>query len=220
MNTEQERAAQLPSGHGSLVVLAVLALVVGATTGLICAGFRLALEQAERFRDILIAWAHGHTILGFVTVVVACSLTTFLATWLVFRLSPHAAGSGIPHVEAVLHGQLPPAPYRLVPVKFAGGLLSIGAGLALGHEGPSVQIGAGTAVFFGGVFGCSWPDSRALLAAGAGLAAAFNAPIAGSAFVLEELVRSFEHRIAITTLAASAAAIGVARRRNGIFAAA
>ena len=56
----------------------------------------------------LIAWAHGHTIPGFVIVVVACSLATFLATWLVFRLSPHAAGSGIPHVEAVLH----PAPGR------------------------------------------------------------------------------------------------------------
>ena len=111
---------------------------------------------------------------------------------------------GIPHVESVLRGQMPPAPYGLAPVKFAGGLLSIGAGLALGREGPSVQIGASMAVFFSRIFGRTWPDCRSLIAAGAGagLAAAFNAPIAGSAFVLEELVQSFEHRIAITTLAA------------------
>jgi chloride channel protein, CIC family len=217
MNTERERAAQSPSGRGSLVVLALLALVVGATTGLICAAFRMALEQADRFRDFLIGWAHGHAVPGFVLVVVACGLATFVAAWLVFRLSPHATGSGIPHVEAVLCGQLPPAPFGLGAVKFAGGFLSIGAGLALGREGPSVQIGATIAIFFSRVFGCSWPDCRALLAAGAGagLAAAFNAPIAGLAFVLEELVRSFEHRIAIATLAASSASIGVARALLG-----
>jgi len=134
MNTERESGAQLPNGHGSLVALALLALVVGATTGLICAGFRTALEHADRFRDFLIGWAHGHPIPGFVLVMVACSLATFLAAWLVFRLAPHAVGSGIPHVEVVLRGQLPPAPYGLGAVKFAGGILSIGAGLALGRS--------------------------------------------------------------------------------------
>ena len=217
MNTKRERATQVSCDIRSLVSLALLALVVGATTGLICAGFRIALRQADRFRDILIGWAHGHAILGFVLVVATCSLATFLGAWLVFRFSPHAAGSGIPHVEAVLRGQMPPAPYGLAPVKFAGGLLSIGAGLALGREGPSVQIGASMGVFFSRIFGRTWPDCRSLIAAGAGagLAAAFNAPIAGSAFVLEELVQSFEHRIAITTLAASSAAIVVARTLLG-----
>ena len=69
MTTERASGAQ-PNGHGSLVALALLALVVGATTGLICAGFRMALEQADRFRDFLIGWAHGHAIPGFVLVVV------------------------------------------------------------------------------------------------------------------------------------------------------
>jgi CIC family chloride channel protein len=217
MDTDRDGAARPPDGHGSLVVLALLAIVAGAATGLVCAVFRIVLMQAERWRDILIAWAHGYPIAGFGLVVLACGLATFLAARLVWRLSPHAAGSGIPHVEAVLHGELPPATPWLVPVKFVGGLLAIGAGLALGREGPSVQIGAGTGVIVGRVFGRGWPDCRALLAAcaGAGLAAAFNAPIAGAAFVLEELVQSFEHRIAITTLAASAAAIGVARALLG-----
>src|SRR5262249_5118826 len=127
--------------------------------------------------------------------------------------SPYASGSGIPHVEAVLSGQLPPAPVSLVPVKFAGSVLAIGSGLALGREGPSVQMGASLAHLVGVAFRRNWPDCRALLAAGAGagLAAAFNAPIAGAVFVLEEVVRRFETRTAIAALGASAMAIAVSR---------
>jgi len=112
---------------------------------------------------------------------------------------------------------VPPAPYGLAVVKFVGGLLAIGSGLALGREGPSVQMGASVANGIGRISGRSWPDRRVLLAAGAGagLAAAFNAPIAGSVFVLEELVQRFETRIAIAALASSAAAIAVARALLG-----
>src|SRR5205823_8216244 len=85
-------------------------------------------------------------------------------------------------------------------------------GLALGREGPSVQMGASGAHLIGLIFRRKWPDCRVLLAgAGAGLATAFNAPIAGAIFVLEELVRQFELRIAITALGASATAISVSR---------
>jgi CIC family chloride channel protein len=136
-----------------------------------------------------------------------------LAAWMVRRIEPHASGSGIPHVEAVLHGDLPPAPARLMVVKFTGGVLAIGFGLALGREGPSVQMGANVANWIGRLFRRSWPDCRVLLAAGAGagLATAFNSPIAGAVFVLEELGRKFELRIAIAALGASTAAITVAR---------
>ena len=88
-----------------------------------------------------------------------------------------------------------------------------GSGLALGREGPSVQMGASVAHFVGKVFRREWPDCRVLLAAGAGagLATAFNAPMAGAVFVLEELVRRLELRIAVAALGASATAIAVAR---------
>jgi len=201
------------NSEGSLLALALLALVAGALAGLVGAIFRLCLAQADRLRDVLIARAHGWGAVGFLLVLAACAAATALAAWLVRRYSPHASGSGIPHVEAVLRGELPQAPFRLIPVKFFGGLLAIGAGLALGREGPSVQMGASLAHLVGAVFGRSWPDCRVLVAAGggAGLGTAFNAPIAGAVFVLEELVQRFEHRIAIAALLASASALGVAR---------
>ncbi|MBV8441754.1 MAG: H(+)/Cl(-) exchange transporter ClcA [Hyphomicrobiales bacterium] len=198
---------------GNLLALALLAPVVGAAAGLIGALFRLALEKADRLRDALIDWAHGERLLGFLIVAGACAAATLVAASLVRRFSPYASGSGIPHVEAVLNEELPQAPFRIIPVKFVGGVLAIGSGLALGREGPSVQMGASIAHLLGKAFQRRWPDCRVLLAAGAGagLATAFNAPIAGAVFVLEELVRRFEPRIAIVVLGASATAISVSR---------
>jgi CIC family chloride channel protein len=213
MSNIDSHSSQPREGGSSLLWLAALALLVGAATGLVGAAFRLSLVHADHLRDTLIAWAHGHVVLGFIFIVLACTVATLVAAWLVRRFAPQASGSGIPHAEAVLREELPPAPYGLVPVKFAGGILAIGSGLALGREGPSVQMGASIAVLVGRLCRLDWPDCRVLLAAGAGagLATAFNAPIAGAVFVLEELVQKFEHRIALAALAASATAIAVAR---------
>ena len=213
MDPESNPDARPEKGHGSLLVLALLAPLVGAAAGLLGAIFRLALEEADHFRDVLITWAHGEKLAGLLFVAAACVAACAVAAWLVRRVAPAASGSGIPHVEAVLEGEVPPAPPRLIPIKFFGGVLAIGSGLALGREGPSVQMGATIAHIVGKIAGRSWPDCRVLLAAGAGagLATAFNAPIAGSVFVLEELVRRFDTRIAIAALGASAGAIAVAR---------
>ena len=164
-------------------------------------------------RDALIDWAHGWNAMGLLLVVATCAAGAAAAAWLVRRFSPLASGSGIPHVEAVLAGDVPPAPPQLIPVKFIGGLLAIGSGLALGREGPTVQMGAGAAHLMSKIFRRSWSDGRVLLAAGAGagLATAFNAPIAGAFFVLEELMGRFDARIILATCGASASAIAVAR---------
>ncbi len=200
------------SERDNLVVLALLSLIVGAAAGFVGALFRLGLDQANAFRNELIDWSRGVP-LGPLLIIASCASVTAFAAWLVRRFAPHASGSGIPHTEAVLEGKLPPAPIRLVPVKFVGGILAIGAGLALGREGPSVQIGASLAHYIGKWTRRSWPDCRVLIAAGAGagLATAFNAPIAGAVFVMEELVRRFETHIAIAALGASATAMTVAR---------
>lgn len=208
-----ERPGAAGSRRDELFLLAALAALAGAAAGLICALFRLALEAADRGRDALIQWSHGWELAGLAIVVAGAAAAVAAAAWLVRRFAPYTSGSGIPHVEAALLGEVRPAPPALIPVKFIGGLLAIGSGLALGREGPSVQMGAAIAHRLGELSRRGAADSRILLAAGAGagLAAAFNAPIAGAVFVLEELVRRFEPRIAVAALGASAAAIAVAR---------
>ena len=213
MKPEENPAAKAEPGPGNLLVLALLSLVVGAATGLVGAVFRYCLKWADDGRNALVSWAHGENFPGFLLVTLTCAAATAVAAWLVRRFAPQASGSGIPHVERVLNEGLPPSPMRLIPVKFVGGVLAIGGGLALGREGPSVQMGASLAHLLGKFFRRRWEDCRVLFAAGAGagLATAFNAPIAGAIFVLEELVRRFETRIAITALGASATAMMVAR---------
>jgi CIC family chloride channel protein len=208
-----EQSGEQNERPGNLFALALLAPIVGALSGFLGAIFRLALAHGDHLRDALIFWAHGQRAVGLLMVVAACACGAAVAAWLVRRFSPDASGSGIPHVEAVIEGRLHQAPFRMIPVKFFGGLFAIGSGLALGREGPSVQMGASIAHFVGKAFNRNWPDCRVLVSAGAGagLATAFNAPIAGALFVLEELVRRFEPRIAIVALGASSSAILVAR---------
>jgi chloride channel protein, CIC family len=199
--------------EGSLLALALLALIVGAGAGVVGALFQIALKRGDDWRNALIAWTHGEPFIGLLLLTAVTAAAVAVAAWLVRRFSPVAAGSGVPHVEAVLRGELPQMPFYLVPIKFVGGWLAIGAGLALGREGPSIQMGASIGYHVGQTFRRNVSDCRVLLAAGAGagLATAFNAPIAGAIFVLEELVQRFETRIAIAALGASATAIAVAR---------
>ncbi|KND57064.1 H(+)/Cl(-) exchange transporter ClcA [Candidatus Paraburkholderia schumanniana] len=200
-----------------LVALAVASVIVGAATGAIGVAFRFSLECAEAWRGALVAWGHAGHEAAFVLVALAAAAATGLAAWVVARFAPAASGSGIPHVEAVLRGKLPLAPLVLIPIKFAGGVLAIGAGLALGREGPTVQMGVSIAHAIGTSFRRNALDCRVLLAAGAGagLATAFNAPIAGAVFVLEELTRRFDTRTAVAALGASASAIAMARLLHG-----
>ena len=217
MNLGTEHTAESAELSNGLFTLALLSLLAGVASGLLGAVFRLLLDQADRLRNALITWAQGEEFVGFLLVTAICAVATGVAAWLVRRYSPQASGSGIPHVEAVLSGEVPQAPYRLIPVKFVGGLLAIGSGLALGREGPSVQMGASMANLLGVIFRRNEDDCKMLLAAGAGagLATAFNAPIGGAVFVLEELVRRFDTRTTIVTLGASAGAIAVARMLLG-----
>ncbi|MGB2667930.1 MAG: H(+)/Cl(-) exchange transporter ClcA [Candidatus Acidiferrum sp.] len=193
--------------------LAFLSLLVGAVAGLVGACFRIGLRHLDLWRTLLIGKAHALGWGGIIVVVSATALLAALAAWMVRRIAPESTGSGIPYVEKALREGWAGNPLRIIAVKFVGGLMAIGGGLALGREGPTVQIGAVVGYFLGETFRRDNNGRRVLLAAGAGagLATAFNAPIAGAVFVLEELVGKFDATISIATLGSSAGAIGVAR---------
>jgi CIC family chloride channel protein len=136
-----------------------------------------------------------------------------LARWLVVRFAPTAGGSGVQRVEAVFSGETKPSPHGIVLVKFFGGLLAIGSGLALGREGPTVQMGASLSSLISRVLVKHAGDAKVVMAAGAGagLAVAFNAPVGGSVFVFEELTSTFTPWLLMGTLAAATFAVSIMR---------
>lgn len=134
----------------------------------------------------------------------------FLAGWLVQRFAPETSGSGMSEVKAVL-GRVPiPLDLRVAAVKMVGAILVLGSGQPLGREGPTVQIGAALAAQLSRWIPTSPDYRRQLIAAGAGagLAAAFNAPIAGVLFVVEELLQDLSGiTLGIAILASFIAAV-------------
>ncbi|CAD5972436.1 chloride channel protein [Planktothrix agardhii 1806] len=113
-----------------------------------------------------------------------------LTGFLVERLAPETAGSGIPQVKAALAGEPISLDFRVAFAKLIGTMFTMGSGLTLGRQGPTVQIGAALAAWISRWVPTSPNYRRQLIACGAaaGLAAGFNAPIAGVLFVVEELL--------------------------------
>ncbi|EKS71257.1 MULTISPECIES: chloride channel protein [Caballeronia] len=129
-----------------------------------------------------------------------------LAVWLTRRFFPGSEGSGIPQVIAMLHDKRELGPrlltLRILVGKIAISFLSILGGFTIGREGPTIHVGA--ALMFSlrrfyptrlrNMRGGALERNLALAGAAAGLSAAFNAPLAGVVFAIEELTRSFEQR--------------------------
>ena len=132
-------------------------------------------------------------------------VTSLIVGWLLNSYCPEAAGSGIPQVKLRYWKEFGAASRRIALVKFVAGVLSIGGGQSLGREGPTVQIGSNLSSSLAGVLGVTKQNRRAASAAGAaaGLAAAFNAPLAAVAFVLEEIIGDLNSRSLGSVLLAS-----------------
>jgi CIC family chloride channel protein len=115
----------------------------------------------------------------------------FFSGWLVQRLAPEASGSGIPQVKASLANVPITLSWRVAFVKLISAIIALGSGLTLGRQGPTVQVGAGLAAGMSRLVPTSPEHRRQMIAAGAGagLAAAFNAPLAGVLFIIEELLQ-------------------------------
>lgn len=191
--------------------------VVGLCAGLIAVAFRRALAMAEKGREDLLLELHHHPTWGWAVLPVIGLFVGALVGWITVYVSPEAAGSGIPHLKGALLHVRRLSWRRLIPVKFFGGVAGIGAGLSLGREGPTVQMGAAVARALVAPLRTPAADIPQLFSAGAGagLAAAFNAPLAGLIFVVEELHRELSSRTAAGALIAAVCATVVTQWLTG-----
>ena len=187
-------------------------IVVGIFSGLVVSLFRFLLSCAEDFRIALYArltQLPAEYTAGWFAVLLAVG---GILCWLT-RHEPMAGGSGIPQVKGVILGLMRMNWFRILWVKLTAGVIGLGAGLSLGREGPSIQLGAVTAQGVSRFLGRTRMEERYLITSGAsaGLAAAFNAPLAGVMFALEELHRNFSAVVLLPAMTAAMTSTFVSR---------
>ncbi len=141
----------------------------------------------------------------------------FLAGLLLERLAPEACGSGIPNVKATLANVPINLTWRVACVKLVTAIIALGSGLTLGRQGPTVHVGAALAAQLSRWVPTSPDHRRQMIAAGAGagLAAAFNTPISGVLFVVEELLQDVSKLTLGTAILASFIGAVVSRLLGG-----
>lgn len=179
-------------------VFLVLALVIGALTGLAVVAFILLTERAG-MRLYPVGSAPWRRVLF----PVAGSLGI---GYLLYRYFPNARGSGVPQTKAALFARGGRITMRTVVGKFFCTSATLASGIPLGREGPSVQVGAGIASVLGRRLGLRPEKVKALLPVGAAaaIAAAFNTPLAAVLFALEEIVGDLHAPVLGSVVLASA----------------
>lgn len=197
-------------------ILVLEGILVGTAAGLVTVLFRLLLNESGTWLQNALYYGRGHPFfipIWFGVLLLAALLVTLLLKW-----EPLIGGSGIPQVEGELQGHIRTKWWRVLLAKFSGGILTIGCGLALGREGPSIQLGAMAGKGVSRLAGRARTEEKLLMTCGAsaGLAAAFNAPLAGVLFSLEELHKNFSLEVLLSAMASSVTADFISRNIFGM----
>ena len=161
-------------------------------TGLVGAGFAIAANRASRLFDQALGWSPW---LPLVLTPVGFVVSALLCRW----VFPGAQGSGIPQAIAARHVRDPVGRSQLLSLKLTIGkialtLFGLICGASIGREGPTVQVGASIMLQAARLGGMGRERGLILAGSAAGVAAAFNTPLAGIVFAIEEMGRSYEHR--------------------------
>ncbi|EGO61738.1 H(+)/Cl(-) exchange transporter ClcA [Acetonema longum] len=190
-------------------------ILIGLVAGAVVVVFRYFIAYAEWLRTE--AYAHLRHNPALIPAWFLFLLLVAFILGLIVKYEPMAGGSGIPQVKGVMLRRMKMVWQKVLPAKLAGGVLAIGAGLSLGREGPSIQLGAVVGQGLSRLMGQTKMEERYLLTSGAsaGLAAAFNAPLAGVMFALEELHKNFSPAVLMAAMAASVTADWVSQLAFG-----
>jgi len=191
---EMRRKKRRESKHFSTIIL--LSAVIGLGVGLLVSLFHITINVVLSGRLDFVAQYWTEEQMLWLPYMLLSAVMVFLSVYLVRFYAPEAGGSGIQEIEGVAMGKRRMHEFRVLVVKFVGGVLSIGASMSMGREGPSVQMGGALGQIASRISTLDSDEIRTLVVAGAGagLATAFNAPLAGIIFVFEEMRRGVKFR--------------------------
>jgi CIC family chloride channel protein len=194
------RFAQRLPGQGRPIFLTC---IYGLVAGLAAVAFQLSITAV--YQGTLVPLSRQSTAVFLAGSFIVLTGSSLLVGFLLTRFCAQAAGSGIPQLKLSFWKDFGYVPWRVVWVKFLAGVISIGGGSSLGREGPSVHVAGGAASNLAGLLGEPKQNRRMAAAAGAaaGLAAAFNTPLAAITFVLEEIIADLNSRLLGSVLLAS-----------------
>lgn len=182
---------RLPARGRTVLLSCAYGLVAGAAA----VAFQLGINAV--YQAGLVELSHKSKLVFLFGSLVVLTGSSLIVGWLMTTFGRDAAGSGIPQLKLAFWKDFGFVPWRVAWVKFLAGILSVGGGSSLGREGPSVQIASAIASNLATLTGEAKQNRRPAAAAGAtaGLAAAFNAPLAATTFVLEEIVGDLNSRL-------------------------
>lgn len=195
--------------------LFALTVGIGVVCGFAAVAFHLAIQIFGRFLIDPAMAAHGRSWIGWT--IATPTLGAAVCGLLLQYVVPNARGSGIPQVKVAFAGKSERLRMRDSVGKFLIGALQIGSGSSLGREGPTVQVCAGLASTLGRMIGVSPKSLRRLIPVGAaaGIAAAFNAPIAAVTFTIEEVIGNLDQAMLSGVIVAAAMAAVIERNFLG-----
>lgn len=202
-NTHEKTKKMLNYGELQKYKIVAESLVVGLLVGLVIVSHRLILSKVFSLFNKF--YSMGREDALYIPIIFAVLILLGYIVGKSVKVEPMITGSGIPQVEGILLRKLKQKWYSVLILKFVGGLVCLGAGLSLGREGPSVQIGACVGEGYADTTKKMDNEKKYFITCGAsaGLAAAFNAPMAGVMFSLEEAHKNFSPIVLLSAMAAA-----------------
>jgi len=197
--------------HCTFIIMLLLSSIVGLFVGVVGSFFQMGIDAVVNSKSNFISsWWFFDDYL-WIPYMFSSAIMVFLSIYITRKYAPETAGSGIQEIEGILEDKREMRSLRVVLVKFFGGILSLGAGMVMGREGPTVQIGGAFGHIVSSFTKLKKEDIKILIAAGAGagLAVAFNAPLAGILFVLEEMRTQLQYSYLSFLSTISAVVVGV-----------